>query len=427
MNRLSGLADTLLSAKLAPRLELLALQQSQVGTDAATGPVVQVQKVVNDPRLPPELALGRSLPAGVPLPAAPPGANVPASATAQLSAAARAIGALLAEFPDAGPLRGTAPIWPSPQAPSSTVLAGTLARTVGVSGLFYESHLREFVEGTRTLAQLAQEPQARWAPPRSAAPEASAQPVAVAAAVVLAAEAPKPSLPVAAMPGAVAVAAEPDADDAAPASAAPRAPAAAGESDAVLPSRAPPPPVHADALVPATDATRVQAAYRRGEAVLFAPEAAPLQRAEEPASRHAAAAAVQAAPAGEVIHPQAATVVHQQLDLLATAVFRWSGQAWPEVPMTWTIQEEGADPEGGAADEPAPRRWSTTVSLSLPRLGEVELRLSLTGPMVQAQLSASEAATAARLRTDSGALTKRLEAAGLRLQALQINAASERP
>ena len=28
MNRLSGLADTLLSAKLAPRLELLALQQS---------------------------------------------------------------------------------------------------------------------------------------------------------------------------------------------------------------------------------------------------------------------------------------------------------------------------------------------------------------------------------------------------------------
>ncbi len=28
-----------------------------------------------------------------------------------------------------------------------------------------------------------------------------------------------------------------------------------------------------------------------------------------------------------MIHPQSATVVHQQLDLLATAVFRWTGQA----------------------------------------------------------------------------------------------------
>jgi len=42
----------------------------------------------------------------------------------------------------------------------------------------------------------------------------------------------------------------------------------------------------------------------------------------------------------ELIHPQAATVVHQQLDLLATAVFRWSGQAWPQVPMDWSIQQE---------------------------------------------------------------------------------------
>jgi hypothetical protein len=409
MNRLSGLVDTLLSAKLAPRLELLALQQSQVGTDAAAGPVVAVQKVVNDIRLPPEMALGRHLPAqGA---AAAPGRSVPgqpdaaAPSAARLSVAARVIGALLAEFPDAGPLRGASPMWPSSQQPSPAALAGTLAQTVSASGLFYESHLREFAAGTRTLAQLAQEPQARWAPARSAGPEAAAQPVAASATV--AAEAPKAVLPVP----------MPHPDDGA--STLPQG----GAGDGLLPPRAPAPALAAETSVPAADAARVQAAYRSGEAApSAAPEAPPVQRAEEASPRHAAAASVQALPAGEVIHPQAATVVHQQLDLLATAVFRWSGQAWPEVPMAWSIQEEDAEPHGDAPHEPAARSWTTTVSLSLPRLGNVDLRLCLAGTQVQAQLAASETRTAARLRADSDRLVQRFEAAGLRLQELQIAA-----
>jgi flagellar hook-length control protein FliK len=407
MNKLSGLVDTLLAAKLAPRLELLALQQSQVGTDAATGPVVGVQEVVNDIRLPPEMALGRHAPtAGT---AAAPGQSAPGRpdaaepTAARLSVAARVIGALLAEFPDAGPLRGASPMWPSSQQPSAAALAGTLAQTVSASGLFYESHLREFAAGTRTLAQLAQEPQARWAPVRSAGLEAAAQPPATATAI--AAETPKPMLPAVGVPGA------------------PRSPAEAGASEGALPPRAPALQAHAETLAPATDAARVQAAYRRGEAAPpAAPEAPPVPRAEEATPRHAAAAPVQALPAGEVIHPQAATVVHQQLDLLATAVFRWSGQAWPEVPMTWSIQEEDAKPQGDAPHEPAARSWTTTVSLGLPRLGAVDLRLSLTGSQIQAQLAAREASTAARLRADSNRLVQRFEAAGLRLQELQIAA-----
>jgi flagellar hook-length control protein FliK len=64
------------------------------------------------------------------------------------------------------------------------------------------------------------------------------------------------------------------------------------------------------------------------------------------------------------------------------------------------------------------------VSLSLPRLGAVDLRLSLTGSMVQARLAASEASTMTRLRTDSRQLAQRFEAAGLQLQELQITAMS---
>jgi hypothetical protein len=90
--------------------------------------------------------------------------------------------------------------------------------------------------------------------------------------------------------------------------------------------------------------------------------------------------------------------------------------------MAWSIQEEDAEPHGDAPHEPAARSWTTTVSLSLPRLGNVDLRLCLAGTQVQAQLAASETRTAARLRADSDRLVQRFEAAGLRLQELQIAA-----
>jgi hypothetical protein len=58
----------------------------------------------------------------------------------------------------------------------SAQLAGALARGIGTSGLFYESHLAEWAQGQRSLAQLAAEPQ--MAGPRPGQPEsdpASAQ------------------------------------------------------------------------------------------------------------------------------------------------------------------------------------------------------------------------------------------------------------
>ena len=179
---------------------------------------------------------------------------------------------------------------------------------------------------------------------------------------------------------------------------------------------------------PSTDAARVQAAYRQPEAVsadaMQAHRASPAEAARQSDSPVAAPAS-RGASGAEVIHPQAVMIVHQQLDLLASANFRWSGQAWPDVPMSWSIEEEQrqSDARGGAdAEDEATRRWSTTVSLVLPRLGEVDLRLSLTGANVQAHLSARQADTMERLRGDTGRLTQRFEAAGLQLQQLQVTA-----
>ncbi|MNS95001.1 Flagellar hook-length control protein FliK [compost metagenome] len=336
--------------------------------------------------------------------AAPPAGGAPPSIDTRLSLAARVIGAVLADLQAApGPVRGEAPLLlpVARQGTNTAALAGTLAQTVADSGLFYESHLAEFAAGTRTLAQMAREPQARWASPVMVATTTTT--TAAAGQGVVAAATALAVTDVATPPAPNAQAQAPQVD-------APQAEIAQAARGAARSETA---------AAPAPDAARVQAAYGLSDA---APEM-PAPRLAE----HARAAVDLASPpaprSAEVIHPQAVTVVHQQLDLLASAAFRWSGHAWPEVPMAWTIEEEPAGSgarEGEPAEEEAARRWSTTVSLVLPRLGEVDLRLSLSGPTVQAQLQAREHATVACLRGDAGRLAQRFEAVGLQLQQLQV-------
>lgn len=439
MTGLAGLIDALLAARLAPRLDVLGIKgEAAIG---APGKPLPVGKVENDVRLPSNAALDRQIPGALIGGAAHLGGGAQASMTARLSVAARVIGAVLADLQaEPGPVRGAAPLLASRQQPAdAAALAGTLARTVSASGLFYESHLAEFAAGGRTLAQMAAEPQARWGGP------VVAKPVAVNAAVVPvvpgAADAPQLSAAAtnvgAATAAAVsqadaALAAMPDTGTltgnanqggtAANASAAQAAHANSGvpngtDADSGLPAPA-----------PAVEASKLQAAYRPAEAAQAGStfdSAAPTHRAGEAARQSETSAVAQAARGTEVIHPQAVTLVHQQLDLLAGAVFRWSGQAWPDVPMTWSIQEEQEQAEaeareGAVVNEDPARRWSTTVSLQLPRLGDVDLRLSVAGPAVQAHLTAREAPTAERLRGDAGQLVRRFEAAGLQLQQLQV-------
>ncbi|MNQ30640.1 Flagellar hook-length control protein FliK [compost metagenome] len=399
---LTGLIDALRAARLTPPLDLLGLRPET--TVGAPGAAVAVPKTANDVRLPSRAALDRLVPSGASggEVAAPPAGGAPPSIDTRLSLAARVIGAVLADLQAApGPVRGEAPLLlpVARQGTNTAALAGTLAQTVADSGLFYESHLAEFAAGTRTLAQMAREPQARWASPVMVATTTTSttgQGVVAAATALAAVDVATPPAP-----NAQAQAPQVDAPEADIAQAA----RAVARSET--------------AAAPAPDAARVQAAYGLSDA---APEM-PAPRLAEHARAAADVASTPAPRSTEVIHPQAVTVVHQQLDLLASAAFRWSGHAWPEVPMAWTIEEEPANPsarEGEPAEEEAARRWSTTVSLVLPRLGEVDLRLSLSGPTVQAQLQAREHATVARLRGDAGRLAQRFEAVGLQLQQLQV-------
>ncbi|MDR6522708.1 flagellar hook-length control protein FliK [Variovorax atrisoli] len=419
MTALAGLLDALLAARLAPRLDVLGIKPE--ATIGAPGPAVAVGKVENDVRLPSNAALDRQIPGAAAGGTLHAGTGAQPSMATRLSVAARVIGAVLADLQaQPGPVRGAAPLLPARAQPvNAAALAGTLAQTVSDSGLFYESHLASFAAGTRTLAQMKQEPQAQWATPVAVKAPANAA-VSLPAAIA--------DLPDA-LPSLVAQVQVPvpQGDEA------PTAQVTAPQASSVEAQQQ-----HADGAShqgkpqalewqpAASDAARVQAAYRQLESATTGGvlDSMPAHRASESA-RHADATAVQpASRAAEVIHPQAVSLVHQQLDLLASSVFRWNGHAWPDVPMSWSVEEEqqarSDAREGSAAEEEGARRWSTTVSLAFPKLGEVDLRLSLDGPAVQAQLFAREASTVARLRGDTARLAKRFDAAGLQLQQVLV-------
>lgn len=392
----TGLVDTQLATKLSQRLDLLVLK-AEVQIDGP-GSVVQVEKVANNVGLLSAAAVDRQLPGAV--------AVVPQSAVAQLpavelSSAARLINAVLTDIQVvAEPVRGAAPLWLSLQAPSAAAMAGTLAQTVSGSGLFYESHLLQFASGSRSLAQLSQEPQAQWALPMTATNDALS---------ILGGNFADLVRPSGDLPDAQGLLAD------------------AEENAATLSVRAaiPSPSVNTHAAV-----ARLHAAYGWVELAPTgrAPETARVQRAEDVghlADGTSALGVVTALPMADAGHPQAVALLRQQLDLLASAVFRWSGEASPGVAMEWSIQEEQTEHSTATPDEDGPKRWATTLSLTLPKLGAVNIRLTLAGPVVQAHVAASDPASLARLQADGSDLAQRLEAAGLRLQALQVTAMTQ--
>src|SRR6201996_4807080 len=98
------------------------------------------------------------------------------------------------------------------------------------------------------------------------------------------------------------------------------------------------------------------------------------------------------------VHPATVTLVRQQLDLLATGEFRWSGEAWPGARLDWTIEERGDRwSRGGDADAPdseALHPWRTRLTLSLPVLGTVDADLTLVGMQLTARVQASPSGAA---------------------------------
>ncbi|CAB3764059.1 flagellar hook-length control protein FliK [Burkholderia paludis] len=281
----------------------------------------------------------------------------------------------------------------SPAAPPVAALSAALAQAVSESGLFYESHLAQWLAGQRPLAALMREPQARLAAAQ-ADPDAAAQY---------------------------------DSTDVLDELLAQRSPPPATARATAQPGTPPP------GGAPARDPAQAWAAGARQGAALPLDTADPL--AERPDARWTPARADLAAASSDspaqtfaTVHPAAVPLVRQQLDALATDQFRWTGEAWPGARLDWTIEPD--DPGGraprGDDDTGDGIAWRTRLTLTLPSLGTVDAELVLNGAQLVARLRANQAG-ADRLTRHEAALRQRLEGSGLRVGGLSIRAVDDAP
>lgn len=215
------------------------------------------------------------------------------------------------------------PLLPAPPA-DGVQLTRNLADALGRSGLFYESHLAQWLSGTRTLAELALEPQSRLSPFLRLFP-ARSQPE---------------SLP-----------APPRHEDGAP------HPAAGGQGD---------------------------------ESTVRDP-----------------------------VHPEAQSLVRQQLETLETRQAAWQGVAWPGQSMEWEVAGEDK-PHTPAEAEGSPA-WRSCLKLTLPSLGQVCASLRLDPGGVDVRILAIDPVSAFMLRSGITSLAEALEAAGIRLVGMKVD------
>ncbi|MGY8525664.1 flagellar hook-length control protein FliK [Paracidovorax citrulli] len=400
----------------------------------------------------------------------------PAGSTREtLSFAARTILTLLGQG-ESGPLRTPGPLLPLPPTRMSNGAAQVqqaLMSLVQDSGLFYESHLAQWVAGQRGLASMAREPQAGIG--RDAYPGGAAQPRAGQAGPGQGGAYAGPAGGGTSHPGSAGPSASYGAGPAAPASAGNPAPSGVIGADVVdvLASAVPPAaamqsasavagslaalasddagdPPDADAVgKPAegsadrTGASRADGGTARGselpralQSAAQAYQAAASDAARQSASQaalnaaadldvgasrlEAAAARADGAP---VIHPETEGVVRQQLELLATHQFRWAGEAWPGTPMQWEVTDQPEHDAANAADQQkdgAERNWSSRLVLELPQLGTVEARLTLTPNGLETRLAVQEERIVRMLNNAQDRLRNGLTARGIDLQHFSI-------
>lgn len=387
MSGVTTLVDTILATRLAQRVDLVPLrsQLEVAGPEAVT----KVEQVANDVRLPSRAALQQQLGVGLlarggssqTFPSASPDGAV------TLSAVARTVSAIL-DLPSGESLqiRGSEPLWPHLTPPVAQRLATTLEGAVAISGLFYESHLQQYAAGTRTLEQLAQEPQAHLQ-----------------------------------MPSTVAV--EPPVANQADPGAAPTRSAVSSFDAALMPL-----PV---GLAASLDPTNLAATY--GSAGPHEAHHAPVLEMEgqAPDAEHSGPSSLDSFlnnhPAAAAIHPDAVALVRQQLELLALPVFRWGGEVFPGTPMDWEIREERDENRPATGSEETERTWATHLVITLPTLKVVEVRMSLAGATLQVHLAARENATVALLGDGGNELTNRLGGLGIKLTGLQVGELTAAP
>ncbi len=262
------------------------------------------------------------------------------------------------------PLSATGmPLTTAPQ--NASELAGALKQAISSSGLFYESHLRQWVDGKLPLAAVQQEPQAQHPPLPSQAT------------------------------GTLPFGTDTDANPLQPPGTQP--PASAGNE------------LRGNEADPRLQ-TRTGATSHLDE------------RAGSAASVESSDGTGKSGGSRSVAEPLM-PIVQRQLDTLATHQMSWQGQVWPGAQMQWDIfdPEEYASRQQGGEEDDSAKFWRSALRLSMPNLGNVEVQLVLSPQGLKISIDTDSQASADDIRGAGPNLQESLEASGVHLLQLKVS------
>jgi hypothetical protein len=289
-----------------------------------------------------------------------------AGATTSLSNAGRLIGNMLqlAQQDGAPPtaIVSKTPLIATPNVPAAQI-ASAMQNAVAFSGLFYESHVAQWANGTRLLTTLLSEPPAKLlSTPTGAPPNTPGNPTALATQTNHNAS-NNPQLP--------------------------------------------------------TDLSKLMTSVKElvtGERSL--PE---LLNALKTGTT-----ATQDSPDQLAIRQDLTTntdgvrLVSLQLDTLEQRRIVWQGELFPGQPLEWEISDDTPKRNTEDPNEQPQQSWQSTVRFSLPTLGAVSATIRLTGEHVQVNVRTVTEHTATALRTHGNMLADALGAAGTTLDSLLV-------
>ncbi|MBU1237175.1 MAG: flagellar hook-length control protein FliK [Gammaproteobacteria bacterium] len=306
-------------------------------------------------------------------------------------------------------------------------LAPALQKAVSQSGLFYEAHQAQWVAGERNLASLRAEPQGTL--PAAPRPAPLGLPASTAESLVAQNRAPTgateslyvpnrtptgtteflyaPNRPFAGATGSLYASSSPF----------------AGAAESLYAPNRPPAGTAAE---PPGALQQSNAAAARGEPVVQARPESVVRPGEPSLARgegQTQATAANAAQANTTPNvPDAIrNIVQQQLDAVATQRLAWHGEVWPGQSVDWAIQRDSIeDRDPGATEAGEAPRWSTSLRLTMPRLGTVDAVLQLSGNRLRVRLATTSADAANDLRQQTAGLTNTLSEAGLEVRSVEV-------
>jgi hypothetical protein len=118
------------------------------------------------------------------------------------------------------------------------------------------------------------------------------------------------------------------------------------------------------------------------------------------------------------VAPDAARLISQQLNVLENQRVMWHGELWPGQPMEWEISRDA--PNRQNADSETQQSWQSVVRFDMPTLGTVSATIYLVGDRVSMQIRTTTEEAASSLRTHGKELLDAMQDAGTPLDSFSV-------